>query len=868
MFDAVQQFRVALAESGITPPPEIIADGRLHRFSPTGKRGDDAGWYVAHGDGIPAGAFGDWRTGASHTWRADIGRRLTPQELAEQQRRIDEARRQDEEERRRRAEQAAALAAAVWKAARPAGSDHPYLARKGVTPSVTLRELDAAELARRVGYSPQARDEALQGRVLLVPVRVEGKLATLEFIDAEGRKPALAGGTKKGGYWATGPLPDKGRVVLAEGVATALSIAQALGEPVAAALSVGNLQAAGEAIRAAKPGIELVIAADLDKTTGKPHPEAVKAAEALQCRLAIPDFGPDRKPGGTDFNDLHAALGLDAVRRCFEIAEMPPDVPDAADIIDLAEKRLAPDVGDKMPFYPVDALGPLSEVARAIAQGKQAPQAIAGQSVLITAALLTSGLVDVETIDGDRCPLALYGLIVAPSGSGKDAADSVVIQAVRAWQRDANRHYAEEIARYEAAAKTRKKEEPPPAKPIAPHRLSQDITIEGLRRAFADGVSAQGVFSTEAAAVLAGYGFSSDHRAKTAAALCGLWDRGHLSVLRAGTGRFEAYGLRLSVNLAIQPAAVFEPLHDPLLANIGLWPRFLLAWPPMPAPRKAAVWRPDGDPAVVAFWERCRELIKLLLPKDSTDNSVLLLSDPARRVLGSFFEEMEHASARGGDLAEVRTLALRAAEQATRIAGVLAAWDRRDRVSGKDAEHGITLARYSVECWLRALSRREDRETGRAMELLRWVLERPGRSASLSDILRTGPRSLRSASARDAAIARLADAGLIQKDGATVSARNSPHPTPAKVAKAAKTPVTQGFRAGEAVAKTGEDPASEAADSPSFRHFSPSVRQAETPVPCGFSPNSPDSPREGRGNFQAAAAFGVGVADGDEVDVL
>ena len=52
----------------------IEPDGKLRRFDGNGKRGDDSGWYVLHGDAVPAGCFGDWRTGLSQTWRADIGR--------------------------------------------------------------------------------------------------------------------------------------------------------------------------------------------------------------------------------------------------------------------------------------------------------------------------------------------------------------------------------------------------------------------------------------------------------------------------------------------------------------------------------------------------------------------------------------------------------------------------------------------------------------------------------------------------------------------------------------------------------------------------------------------------------------------------
>jgi putative DNA primase/helicase len=147
---------------------------------------------------------------------------------------------------------------------------------------------------------------------------------TLELIDEQGRKSALAGGVKAGGYWATGPLPSSGRVVIAEGIATALSIAQALGEPVAAALSVGNLRAAGETILAEHPGVQIVIAADLGEDG--PHPEAVKAAQALRCPLATPpaDLGK-----GGDFNDLHVRDGLEAVKRAIANATTPASKHDA-----------------------------------------------------------------------------------------------------------------------------------------------------------------------------------------------------------------------------------------------------------------------------------------------------------------------------------------------------------------------------------------------------------------------------------------------------------------------------------------------------------------------------------------------------------
>jgi hypothetical protein len=68
-----QLLRAAIQEAGLHPPEVIEPDGNLHRFPSNGKRGDDAGWCVLHLDGIiPAGAFGDWRSGVRLKWQADI----------------------------------------------------------------------------------------------------------------------------------------------------------------------------------------------------------------------------------------------------------------------------------------------------------------------------------------------------------------------------------------------------------------------------------------------------------------------------------------------------------------------------------------------------------------------------------------------------------------------------------------------------------------------------------------------------------------------------------------------------------------------------------------------------------------------------
>jgi len=192
-------FREAIRSAGLTPPEAIEPDGKLHRFSSNGRRGDDAGWYVLHGDGIPAGCFGDWRTDIKKSWRADLGRALTPTEEAAHQRKVDAMRRvRDAEETRRKAE-ATSKAAAIWDASGPAPDDHAYLIRKRI-------QVQGLRLYRG---SLVVKGMPCDGS-LIVPARDgSGAIHTLQFIHPEKRdgdnKRFLPGGDTRAATSASAP---------------------------------------------------------------------------------------------------------------------------------------------------------------------------------------------------------------------------------------------------------------------------------------------------------------------------------------------------------------------------------------------------------------------------------------------------------------------------------------------------------------------------------------------------------------------------------------------------------------------------------------------------------------------------------------
>jgi putative DNA primase/helicase len=241
-----------------------------------------------------------------------------------------------EREQKERAEteqeqaQAKTHAKALCDAAYPANSDHPYLQRKAVRPSATLKEIEQAQAEQILGYAPRAAGEPLKGRLLVVPIKRGREIATVELIDESGRKAGLYGrGTRTGGYWATRRLPDgEGRdttILIGEGVATVLSATEAVDTTGVAALSAHNVGNVTRIIRQQYPYADLVVLADVRKADGSPDPKAVRAAVENNARLAVPQFGHDRAPEQTDFNDMAQCTSRADVARTINDSLVPND---------------------------------------------------------------------------------------------------------------------------------------------------------------------------------------------------------------------------------------------------------------------------------------------------------------------------------------------------------------------------------------------------------------------------------------------------------------------------------------------------------------------------------------------------------------
>ena len=110
------------------------------------------------------------------------------------------------------------------------------------------------------------------------------------------------------------------RIYIAEGVATAMAVAEAIEDSeidgtVVTAFCAGNLVQVAKDTRTKAPKAEIIIASDNDRwTKGNPGvSKARAAAKACDGKVAIPEFAKlEGKP--TDFDDLRQLEGLDMVR--------------------------------------------------------------------------------------------------------------------------------------------------------------------------------------------------------------------------------------------------------------------------------------------------------------------------------------------------------------------------------------------------------------------------------------------------------------------------------------------------------------------------------------------------------------------------
>ena len=303
VIDPREEFSRALLDAGLKLETYPVMDGQIHRVPVMGgKSGAKDGAYCGYEDGRPNGWYQNHRTGQQGKWVAN-GHTLTEPARNELRQEAAENLAAAESERQEQQEKAKKRAYAKWMNAE-AAQEHPYLSKKDIEPLEVRQDKHGNLIVP--GYDLES-----------------GRIQTLEYINQEGAKWYEKGCPKKG---AVCVLPNKEAlkeadvVLMVEGYATGASVHLATGLPVAVAFDAGNIKDAARAIKAKIPNARITICADNDP----PRPDGtnigvMKAKEAAASipgtKVVVADFSQDEKSRGlTDFNDLHKARGLAAVK--------------------------------------------------------------------------------------------------------------------------------------------------------------------------------------------------------------------------------------------------------------------------------------------------------------------------------------------------------------------------------------------------------------------------------------------------------------------------------------------------------------------------------------------------------------------------
>lgn len=666
-------------------------------------------------------------------------RKPTPEAVAKRKRDNEERAAQEEAEIARERTDTAKKAAAILRAASEAKADHPYLARKQVSPVATLREIDAGEAAAILGYPPKSGGDLLTGRLLVVPVKQGDGISTLELIDGDKRKAALAGrGSKVGGYWATQRLPDGDgaglTLLIGEGVATVLSAKEATGHPAIAALSSGNLPAVAKAMRERYPAAALVILADLVKATGEPDPHAVEAARVGAGRTAIPDFGSDRDPDATDFNDMAAICGAEAVERAIASASEPAmgahhpgnDEAPAGDSEGNGWPDPHPLAAKVEPEpYPLDAL-PLSirAAVEEVAGFVKAPVPMVASSALAALSLACQAHIQAKRAEDLDSPVGLFLLTIADSGERKSTCDGFFTRAIHEYEEaqaeaakpalkdhraaieawEAKRGGVKEQIRYlakcnkpttgmESALRDLEHDKPEP--PRIPRLLYADATPEALAYGLATKWPSGGVVSAEAGIVFGSHGMGKDSVMRNLGLLNQLWDGKSLTIDRRTSESFTVRGARLTVALQVQEPTLreFFTRSGALARGTGFLARFLVAWPESTQGYRPFTEAPPSWPHLAAFHRRIAAILNQPAPIDedgALTPAMLSLAPDAKAAWVSYHDAIESELASGGELYDVRDVASKSADNAARLAALFQMFEGAGGAIGADAFEGAS----------------------------------------------------------------------------------------------------------------------------------------------------------------------------------
>lgn len=401
--------------------------------------------------------------------------------------------------------------------------------------------------------------------------------------------------------------------------------------------------------------------------------------------------------------------------------------------------------------FPFDGLGELlGSAARSIAEGVQAPDALAGGSVLAAAALAAQAYADIVMPHGQCTPLSVFVLSGALSGDRKTATDAVANLPAEEHRREQAREHAAALSRYEQERASRQKGDPDEQRPVARSLTIGKATVEGLHMLLR-AQSHVGIFTGEGGELLGGHSLREERRSAGLAWFLKAWGAETLDSLTRGDGLSILLGRRVSMHAMVQPVLLRGLLADPLAQGQGFLARCLVSEPgTLAGTRLFKPGNPADAPAVKAYHAALRTLFARR-PRvhqrgdgHELDTRAVGLSREAAALWVEFYNSIESAQAAKGELQGARAFASKGAEHAARIAGIvqMVSDPNAAEVSVETMAGAVEVTSFYIGEHVRLTgSGNDDRHNTLLRTLLAWLQERGG--GPHKEILQRAPNPVR-----------------------------------------------------------------------------------------------------------------------------
>lgn len=459
--------------------------------------------------------------------------------------------------------------------------------------------------------------------------------------------------------------------------------------------------------------------------------ERMAKAHAKQRTLTIFCTYTERQKYSDMFNDYHVRLivtiePITDMLLDYRLDEIISDKPNDTKIYQLGAIEWAkPETISTAPAtpYPIHAWqGVLRDAVEAIAYHAQVPQAIAGQVILGALSTILQGSINAPYADGVKfMPVALFLLSIYPSGEGKTLANSIAYQQIDFYQDELDRQFTQLKHEWQLAKASAKRSEletfllenPPPTEKTL---YMSSGTLQGiLDRMLMNNLKNITWVTADCGQFFGGHSMKADNMLFVISCLSDIWSKGIFDRILSPRAKnaieqTRTKGVRFTVDLAGQDEVIRPALNDATMNGQGFLPRFLFTAPDVinrvyNTPERMNNYS-DSDPRLLKFWDRCRDLLDPLPNPENqqpSDNNapherinINFADQQARQALADYQQYAQDRKAKGRELEHYPAYANRLAENASRIASLMAFFEGRTLLNADDIQRASMLTEYSI----------------------------------------------------------------------------------------------------------------------------------------------------------------------------